>query len=101
MVWVFFFLVLYRIADLEAGTKNSTPFEEWQASMRKKDLDAQLAEVERRRLMGKLSYEEAILAKQNLMQENRNKVAQMKKEVSQISIGSFINVLVDRRNLTS
>ena len=60
--------------------------------MRKKDLDAQLAEVERRRLMGKLSYEEAILAKQTLMQENRNKVAQMKKEVSQqIITGSSSN----------
>ena len=49
--------------------------------MRKKDLDAQLADIERRRLLGKLSYEEAILAKQKLTEENRAKVAQMKKEV--------------------
>ncbi|XP_076472464.1 cilia- and flagella-associated protein 99-like [Babylonia areolata] len=69
-----------KLAQLEAGTMNSTPFEEWQASMRRKDLQAQLAEVERRRLMGKLSYEEAILARQNLTAENRAKVAQMKKE---------------------
>lgn len=49
--------------------------------MRKKDIEAKLAEVERRRLLGKLSYEDAILARQNFMQENRAKVAQMKKEV--------------------
>lgn len=69
-----------KLSELEAGTKDKGPFQEWQASMRKKDLEAQLAEVERRRLMGKLSYEEAILAKQNLIQENKTKVAQMKKE---------------------
>lgn len=69
-----------KIAKLESGTRNSLEFDEWQANMRKKDIDASLAEVERRRLLGKLSYEEAILARQNLMEENRQKVAQMKKE---------------------
>nr|KAG5686295.1 hypothetical protein BaRGS_033939 [Batillaria attramentaria] len=71
---------LKKIAKLESGTRNSLEFDEWQATMRKKDLDAKLAEVERRRLLGKLSYEEAILARQNLIEENRQKVAQMKKE---------------------
>ncbi|KAK7110652.1 cilia- and flagella-associated protein 99-like [Littorina saxatilis] len=73
-----------KLAKLEAGMMNSTPFEEWQASMRKKDLEVKLAEVERGRLMGKLSYEEAILAKQTLTQENRNKVVQMKKEAESL-----------------
>ncbi|PVD30979.1 hypothetical protein C0Q70_10255 [Pomacea canaliculata] len=71
---------LKKIVTLEAGTRNSHEFEEWQSSMRKKDIEAKLAEVERRRLLGKLSYEDAILARQNFMQENRAKVAQMKKE---------------------
>ncbi|KAL8602736.1 hypothetical protein ACOMHN_024298 [Nucella lapillus] len=69
-----------KLAQLEAGTLNRQPFEDWQASMRRKDLEARLAEVERRRLMGKLSYEDAILARHTLITDNRAKVAQMKKE---------------------
>lgn len=51
--------------------------------MRQKDLDTQLAEIERRRIEGKLSHEEAILARQNLILENKQKVADMKAEVRQ------------------
>ena len=50
--------------------------------MRQKDLDEQLAGIERRRIEGKLSHEEAILARQNLIKNNRQKVEQMKEEVS-------------------
>ena len=74
----------FRLAKLESGTMNSKPFDDWQAAMRRKDLEAQLAEVERRRLMGKLSYEEAILAKANLTQENKARVAAMKKEAEDL-----------------
>ena len=49
--------------------------------MRRQDLDAQLADIERRRLEGKLSHEDAILARQNLIQENKQKVQEMKEEV--------------------
>lgn len=49
--------------------------------MRKQDLDQELAEIERRRLEGKLSHEEAIFARQNLIQENKVKAQRMKEEV--------------------
>lgn len=49
--------------------------------MRQRDLEVQLAEIERRRLEGKLSHEEAILARQNLIRDNKSKVQDMKKEV--------------------
>ena len=50
--------------------------------MKKMDLDKQLGEIERRRLEGKLSHEEAILARQNLIRENKKKVEEMKLQVS-------------------
>ena len=66
---------------LEAGAKDASDFLEWQQNMRQKDMDSKLADIERRRLEGKLSHEDAILARQNLIQENRQKVQEMKEEV--------------------
>lgn len=70
-----------RLESLEAGAKDATEFLEWQQSMRQQDLEAELAEIERRRLEGKLSHEDAIIARQNLIKENKQKVSQMKEEV--------------------
>ena len=66
---------------LEAGAKDASDFLEWQRKMRKQDMDEQMAEIERRRLAGKLSHEEAIIARQNLVQENQEKAYNMKQEV--------------------
>lgn len=71
----------YRLSRLEAGEGDITEFEEWQARMRKKDLEKQLEEVEMRRLSGLLSQEEALIAKQKLIQQNKEIVADMKAEV--------------------
>ncbi len=49
--------------------------------MKQKDMDEQLADIERRRLEGKISHEEAILARQSLIKDNRQKVQEMKEEV--------------------
>lgn len=56
----------------------------WQTEMRQQDLEDELAEIECRRLQGKLSHEEAILARQDLIQENKQKVKSMKEEVSPV-----------------
>lgn len=69
-----------QLESLEAGAKDAAEFLEWQQSMRQQDLEAELAEIERRRLEGKLSHEDAILARQNLIKENKQKVSQMKEE---------------------
>ena len=73
--------LFHRLENLEAGARDATDFNEWQSRMRKQDLDQQLADIERRRLEGKLSHEEAILARQGLIQENKQKVQEMKEEV--------------------
>lgn len=71
-----------RLEKLEAGARDPTEFLQWQSEMRQKDLEAELYEIEKRRLEGKLSHEEAILARQNIIQENKQKVLNMKEEVS-------------------
>ena len=50
--------------------------------MKAKDTAEQLAEIEKRRLAGKMSYEEAILSREKIAEENRRKVAEMKEKVS-------------------
>ena len=74
-------ILICRLEELEAGAKDKSDFEKWQTEMRQKDLEAQLADIERKRLEGKLSHEEAILARGNLVKENRLRVAEIKEEV--------------------
>lgn len=54
--------------------------------MREKDLEQQLAEIECRRLQGKLSHEEAVLAHQNVIQENKKKAELKREEVKHYRI---------------
>ncbi|XP_041371252.1 cilia- and flagella-associated protein 99-like isoform X2 [Gigantopelta aegis] len=73
-----------RYKKLEAGARDPRHFEEWQSEMRQKDIEAQLADIERRRLIGKLSHEEAILARQNVVMENKKTVQAMKEETQRM-----------------
>lgn len=57
--------------------------------MRGKDLEEQLAEIECRRLQGKLSYEEAVLARQNVIQENKKKADLLREEVIHTGSSNF------------
>ncbi|KAL3864337.1 hypothetical protein ACJMK2_006028, partial [Sinanodonta woodiana] len=75
---------LQRLESLEAGAKDPSEFLKWQTGMRQQDLEAEFAEVERRRLAGKISHEEAILAHQNLMKENRRKVQEVREETKKM-----------------
>ncbi|EGW11035.1 hypothetical protein I79_016886 [Cricetulus griseus] len=75
---------LQRVDKLVDGAGDFSEFLEWQKKMQAKDLEEQLAAGECRRLQGKLSHEEAILARQNLRQENKQKADQKKEEVMYI-----------------
>nr|XP_015195409.1 PREDICTED: cilia- and flagella-associated protein 99-like isoform X1 [Lepisosteus oculatus] len=70
---------LRRVERLAGGAGDPSRFLQWQRAMRELDLQRQLADVERRRLEGQLSHEEAVLARHRLLQENQRK-AQLKKE---------------------
>ena len=70
-----------KLNELAIGGRNASEYLAWQQDMRRKDLDIKLADIEAKRLDGKLSYEEAILARQSLIEDNRKKVLVIKKEV--------------------
>ncbi|KAJ7370390.1 Cilia- and flagella-associated protein 99 [Desmophyllum pertusum] len=71
---------LKKLLEYEKGGRDATEFLKWQENTRKKDLEERLAEIEMRRLEGKLSYEEAILARQTMIRENQQRVIEMKEE---------------------
>ncbi|NXH10270.1 CFA99 protein, partial [Bucco capensis] len=75
---------LKRVENLLRGAREPSEFLEWQKQMRGKDLEEQLAEIECRRLQGKLSREEAILAHQNVVQENKKKADLMREEKAEL-----------------
>ncbi|NXQ80112.1 CFA99 protein, partial [Nyctibius grandis] len=75
---------LKRIENLVQGAGDPSEFLEWQKQMRGRDLEEQLAEIECRRLQGKLSHEEAVLAHQNVIQENKKKADLMREEKAEL-----------------
>ncbi|XP_005366082.1 cilia- and flagella-associated protein 99 [Microtus ochrogaster] len=77
---------LQRVDKLVDGAGDFSEFLEWQKKMLAKDLEKQLATSECRRLQGKLSHEEAILARQNLIQENKQKANQKKEETAELML---------------
>ena len=79
-----------RLELLESGAHDPSQFLKWQTDMRQKDLEAELAAVERRRLEGKMSHEDAILARQKLIGENQKKVEEMKEETKELMARYFI-----------
>ncbi|CDQ69426.1 unnamed protein product [Oncorhynchus mykiss] len=65
--------------QLVEGAGEPSSFLQWQKEMRERDLQEELAQVERRRLEGRISYEEAALARTRIMERNQ-KTALLKKE---------------------
>ncbi|KAL6105647.1 cfap99 [Pungitius sinensis] len=70
---------LQRMERLVEGAREPSSFLQWQKEMRDKDLQEELANIERRRLEGRISYEEAAMARSRLIERNQ-KTAQLKKE---------------------
>ncbi|XP_053191130.1 cilia- and flagella-associated protein 99 [Scomber japonicus] len=70
---------LQRIEHLVQGAREPSSFLQWQKEMRERDLQEELAKIERRHLEGQISYEEAAMARTRIMERNQ-KTAQLKKE---------------------
>ena len=70
--------VIAKLEKLQAGAKDASDFLQWQKEMRQKDYEQEIADIERRRLGGLLSHEEAILAKQRANEINREIANQIK-----------------------
>ncbi|CAF1399938.1 unnamed protein product [Adineta ricciae] len=69
-----------RLNDFEAGGKDAGEFFHWQQSRQKQDYEQELQAIERKKLEGKISYEEAILAKQRVTDENRRRADELKRQ---------------------
>lgn len=65
--------------SLVEGAREPSSFLQWQKEMRERDLQEKLAKIEHRRLEGRISYEEAAMARTRLMERNQ-KTAKLKKE---------------------
>lgn len=61
------------------GAGEPSSFLQWQKEMRQKDFQDELAKIERKRLEGRISYQEAAMARTRLMERNQ-RTAQLKKE---------------------
>ncbi|XP_072305437.1 cilia- and flagella-associated protein 99-like [Eucyclogobius newberryi] len=68
-----------RMESLVEGAQEPSAFLQWQKEMREKDLQEQLVKVECRRLEGRISHEEAAMARSRLKAQNHAAV-QLKKE---------------------
>ncbi|XP_032109855.1 cilia- and flagella-associated protein 99 [Sapajus apella] len=77
---------LQRVDKLVDGAGDFSEFLEWQKKMQAKDREEQLAAGECRRLQGKLSHEEAVLARQSLVQENKQKAEQQKEQMAKLML---------------
>ncbi|KAM7154922.1 cilia- and flagella-associated protein 99 isoform 2-T3 [Molossus nigricans] len=75
---------LQRVDRLVDGAGDFSEFLEWQKKMLAKDREEQLAADACRRLQGKLSHEEAALARQQLRRENQLKAQQKKEEMAEL-----------------
>uniref|UniRef100_A0A8D1HA49 Cilia and flagella associated protein 99 n=1 Tax=Sus scrofa TaxID=9823 RepID=A0A8D1HA49_PIG len=72
---------LQRVDKLVDGAGDFSEFLEWQKKMQAKDREEQLAAGECRRLQGKLSHEEAILARKQVELEKKQKAERQKEEL--------------------
>ncbi|XP_067311110.1 cilia- and flagella-associated protein 99 [Pseudorasbora parva] len=75
---------LQRFEQLSLGASEPSAFMQWQKEMKDKDLQEELAELERRRLEGRISHEEAVLARERVLERNHHKAQQTKEETAQL-----------------
>ncbi|XP_020956592.1 cilia- and flagella-associated protein 99 [Sus scrofa] len=75
---------LQRVDKLVDGAGDFSEFLEWQKKMQAKDREEQLAAGECRRLQGKLSHEEAILARKQVELEKKQKAERQKEETAEL-----------------
>ncbi|KAE8289906.1 Cilia- and flagella-associated protein 99 [Larimichthys crocea] len=75
---------LQRVERLVEGTREPSSFLQWQKEMREKDLQEELAMIERRRLEGRISYEKAAIARTHLMERNQRTAQLQIEETAQL-----------------
>ncbi|XP_054437799.1 cilia- and flagella-associated protein 99 [Pteronotus mesoamericanus] len=90
---------LQRVDKLVDGAGDFSEFLEWQKKMQAKDREERRAADACRRLRGKLSHEEATLARQQLLQKNRQRAARKKEEMAELMQQCAERRLQEQRSL--
>ncbi len=72
--------IFKQLEELEKGAVDANEFLKWQSEMKNLDNEKLLLEIEKRKLKGKLSYEEAILSKERVVDKNKKKANSLKEE---------------------
>ncbi|XP_030643298.1 cilia- and flagella-associated protein 99 [Chanos chanos] len=75
---------LLRLNRLAEGAKDPTSFLQWQREMQEKDLQEQLAQLERRKLEGQISHEETVQAQNRILELNQQKAQRKKEETAEL-----------------
>uniref|UniRef100_A0A8C6WKR5 Cilia and flagella associated protein 99 n=1 Tax=Neogobius melanostomus TaxID=47308 RepID=A0A8C6WKR5_9GOBI len=75
---------LLRMERLMEGTQEPSAFLQWQKEMRERDLREELAKVECRRLEGRISHEEAAMARSRLMAQNHTAALLKREEMAEL-----------------
>ncbi|TSN67070.1 Cilia- and flagella-associated protein 99 [Bagarius yarrelli] len=75
---------LNRFECLMQGAGEPSAFLQWQKEMKEKDLQEQLAQLERRRLEAKITHSEALLAREQVLELNQHKALLKKEETAQV-----------------
>lgn len=78
--------VLRKFAYLDAGEGSAEEFVKWQSKMRLEDEARKLEQIVLNKIQSKLAYEEAILAKNNLVLSNKKKVAKIQQDNQQLDL---------------
>jgi hypothetical protein len=88
-----------RLASLEAGEKDSGEFTRWQEDMKQREAAERETEVERRHLEARLSYEDAIIAKESHLRQVQQRAQAMKEESESLMQAYFAEREEERREL--
>ncbi|KAJ7990756.1 hypothetical protein DPEC_G00290210 [Dallia pectoralis] len=75
---------LHRMEKIVEGAGEPSSFLKWQKEMRDQDLQEELAQLERRRLEGRISSKEATLARTHIIQRNQQTVLLKKEETAKL-----------------
>ncbi|KAF5892555.1 cilia- and flagella-associated protein 99 [Clarias magur] len=75
---------LNRLERLMQGASDPSAFLQWQKEMKEKDLQEELAQMEYRRLEGKIIHKEALLAQQRVIDLNQHKALLKKEETAEL-----------------
>jgi hypothetical protein len=89
--------IIKNYTQLEEGARDASEFFKWQNDGKMNAMRNEMAKLEKLKLESKLSYEEAILARENMKEENRLKAQLIQQQTNQLM--NDLNDKKERENI--